>query len=480
MKYLSLSNYLYARHFSTNIMERSNLEFPPGPSSIIPGKIIRQFARDPISTLTEIADEYGDISHFKLGRQHVYLINNPDYIERVLIYDHSNFKKGPRLQTAKRVVGEGLVTSEGEFHKKQRKLIQPLFLPKKISSYGAVMTDRAVDMIEQWKDGSIVNIHTELMKVTLSIICKSVMNYDMESKQAKDFANAFSISKKYSSRLQHPMGHVLDHVPILPKVVQATAARKTLDSIVYGLISERRNKLRSQKDNTANDLLSRLIQVQDDDAGSIMTDKQLRDEIITILIAGHETTSNALTWTYYLLSQNPQVEKKVFEEVDSVLGGNSRDQYSKPSIANLPELKYVEKVFREAMRMYPPVWSMGRFVEEDYTLGRYTIPKGSSLLFSQYVMHHNSKYYDNPETFDPDRWTEKFKMHLPRFSYFPFGGGIRGCIGEPFAWQEGILLIATISRYWSMRLAQNERVKLQPGITLNPKNGIKMKLKARK
>jgi cytochrome P450 len=460
-------------------MERSNLEFPPGPSSIIPGKIIRQFARDPISTLTKIADEYGDISHFKLGRQHVYLINNPDYIERILIYDHSNFKKGQRLQTAKRVVGEGLVTSEGEFHKKQRKLIQPLFLPKKISSYGAIMTDRALGMIQQWKDGSIVNIHAELMKVTLSIICKSVMNYEMGSKQAKDFAKAFSISKKYSSRLQHPVGHVLDHVPILPKVAQASAARKTLDSIVYGLISERRKEMKAGKDIAANDLLSRLIQVQDED-GSIMSDKQLRDEIITILIAGHETTSNALTWTYYLLSQNPQAERKVFEEIDSVFIGNGQKQHLKPSVADLPKLKYVEKVFREAMRIYPPVWSMGRFVEEDYSLGIYTIPKGSSLLFSQYVMHHNSKYYNNPESFHPDRCTEEFTMHLPRFSYFPFGGGIRGCIGEPFAWQEGILLIATISSYWSTRLAPNERVKLEPGITLNPKKGIKMRLRARR
>ena len=419
-------------------------------------------------------------SHFKLGRLHVYLINNPDYIEKILIYDHSNFSKGPRLQSAKRLLGEGLVTSEGEFHKSQRKLIQPLFLPKKISSYGAIMTDRALRMIQEWKNGSVVNIHSELMKVTLSIICKSVMDYDMESKQARDFGNAFSITKKYASRLQHPLGQILDRVPILPKVAQAKGAGKTLNTIVYGLISERRKVIEkgtNDKSFSGADLLSKLIKVQADD-GSIMTDKQLRDEIITILIAGHETTSNALTWTYYLLSQNPQVERRVFEEIDSVLGGNS-EEYKQPSIADLPKLNYVEKVFREAMRLYPPVWTMGRFVQNDYTLGGYTIPKGSSLMFSQYVMHHNTKYYDNPESFDPDRWTEEFKMHLPRFSYFPFGGGIRGCVGEPFAWQEGILLIATISSYWSMRLAPNQSVKLQPGITLNPKNGIKMKLKSR-
>ncbi|MGI0045078.1 MAG: cytochrome P450, partial [Nitrososphaeraceae archaeon] len=390
------------------------------------------------------------------------------------------FSKGPRLQSAKRLLGEGLVTSEGEFHKSQRKLIQPLFLPKKISSYGTIMTDRALRMIQGWKNGSVVNIHSELMRVTLSIICKSVMDYDMESKQAKDFGNAFSITKTYASRLQHPLGQILDRVPILPKVAQAKGAGKTLNTIVYGLISERRKVIEkgtNDKSFSGDDLLSKLIKVQADD-GSTMTDKQLRDEIITILIAGHETTSNALTWTYYLLSQNPQIERKVFEEIDSLLGGNS-EEYKQPSIADLPELNYVEKVFREAMRLYPPVWTMGRFVQTDYTLGGYTIPKGSSLMFSQYVMHHNTKYYDNPESFDPDRWTDEFKMHLPRFSYFPFGGGIRGCVGEPFAWQEGILLIATISSYWSMRLAPNQSVKLQPGITLNPKNGIKMKLKSR-
>jgi cytochrome P450 len=469
--------YLNTRRINSKMVQKSS---PPGPSSHIPGKIVRSFVKDPINTLSKIAGEYGDLSHFKLGRLHVYLINNPDYIEKILIYDHSNFSKGPRLQSAKRLLGEGLVTSEGEFHKSQRKLIQPLFLPKKISSYGAIMTDRALRMIQGWKNGSVVNIHSELMKVTLSIICKSVMDYEMESKQAKDFGNAFEITKKYASRLQHPLGQILDRVPILPKVAQAKGAGKTLNTIVYGLISERRKVIEkgtNDKSFSGADLLSKLIKVQADD-GSIMTDKQLRDEIITILIAGHETTSNALTWTYYLLSQNPQIERRVFEEIDSVLGGNS-EGYKQPSIADLPKLNYVEKVFREAMRLYPPVWTMGRFVQNDYTLGGYTIPKGSSLMFSQYVMHHNTKYYDNPESFDPDRWTEEFKMHLPRFSYFPFGGGIRGCVGEPFAWQEGILLIATISSYWSMRLAPNQSVKLQPGITLNPKNGIKMKLKSR-
>jgi cytochrome P450 len=239
----------------------------------------------------------------------------------------------------------------------------------------------------------------------------------------------------------------------------------------------------------------------DDDDGdsndetSSMMDKQIRDHLITMLIAGHETTANALTWTYYLLAQHPEIEKKLFEEIDSILSTKTQTQqqnatpennarklnrsYRNVTSSDVPKLKYVEKVFREAMRLYPPVWTIGRIVEEEYKIGDYTIPKESALFMSQYVMHRNPKYYDNPEVFNPDRWTDEFKRQLPRFSYFPFGGGLRGCIGEPFAWQEGIMLITTISSYWKMNLHPDQKVKIDHGATLNPKNGIKMILEAR-
>jgi cytochrome P450 len=213
-----------------------------------------------------------------------------------------------------------------------------------------------------------------------------------------------------------------------------------------------------------------------------MTDHQIRDNVITMLIAGHETTSNAVTWTYYIISQHPEVEQKMFKEIDTVLLKNidgKKKTYRNPTIKDLPKFKYIEKIFRESMRIYPPVWSIGRLVEEDYLIDKYTIPKGSSILMSQYVMHHDSRYYDNPSEFNPDRWTDEFKRHLPRFSYFPFGGGIRGCIGESFAWQEGILLIATVSSYWKLELIPNQKIRMDPGITLNPKNGIKMKSRIR-
>ncbi|HJT85909.1 MAG TPA: cytochrome P450 [Nitrososphaeraceae archaeon] len=481
-----------------------DLNFPPGPSSIFPTNILNKFLKDPLNTLTEIANKYGEISYFKMGVQHVYLINNPDDIERILIYDHGNFKKGPRLQTAKRVLGEGLVTSEGETHRNQRKIIQPVFLPKMIASYDEIMSQFAYNMCTNWRDGSIVDIHDEMMRVTLSIICKSVMSYDIESLEADKISKSLEISKNYMKRLQHPLGQVLDHIPILPKVAQSRSAIKVLDSIVYKIISERKsmvlqsnysdnnvtkykekqnqNSVYKEKDmkSLSQDLLTRLMynttlntkQDQDKTTNNTgLSDIQLRDQIITFLIAGHETTANALTWTFYLLTQNSHVEENLFQEIKTVL----KDKKI-PSFRDIPKLKYTEKVFRESMRMYPPVWTMGRFVENPYSIGKYTIPKGSTILMSQYVMHHNSKYYDEPHIYNPDRWTEEFKQNLPRFAYFPFGGGIRGCIGESFAWQEGILLLSTVMKYWKMQLVPNQKIKLNPGITLNPKKGIKIKV----
>jgi cytochrome P450 len=459
-------------------------KFPPGPTYKMPGKLLRQFIHDPINTLSNISREFGDISYFKLGHEHVYLINNPDYIEKVLIYDHHNFKKGKRLQTAKAVLGEGLVTSEGDLHKRQRRLIQPIFHPKQIMSYINTMTDFASRIRDRWKDGDTVDVSEEMMRLTLGIICKSVLNYDLES-EAQEVGKALTTVRKYSKRLQSPIGHVLDKIPVLPAVKGAREAKKQLDSLIYQLIADRR-RWEGDSDNSKShdqDLLSRLMQAQDlvspnNNNQEKMSDKQVRDEVMTIFIAGHETTANALTWTFYLLSQNQDVERKLHDEINSVLGDSSDNSVGNriPSANDIPKLQYTEKVLRESMRLYPPVWTIGRYVENDYYVGEYTIPAGSSILMSQYVMHHNPKYYEEPEQFNPDRWTEQFKTHLPRFSYFPFGGGIRGCVGEPFAWIEGVIIIATIAQKWTMRLLPSQRIKLDPAITLRPRYGMKMKL----
>jgi cytochrome P450 len=466
-------------------------KFPPGPTHKMPGKLLRQFIHDPINTLSDIAREYGDISYFRLGREYVYLINNPYHIEKVLIYDHRNFKKGKRLQTAKAVLGEGLVTSEGEFHNRQRRLIQPIFHPKQIITYSNIMTYYATRVRDGWNDGDTVDISEEMMRLTLGIICKSVLNYDIEA-EAQEVGKALTTVRKYSKRLQSPIGHVLDKIPVLPAVRGARKAKNELDSLMYQMIADRRRQEQGNNNNgksSDNDLLSRLMQAHDPDTPNNirtlsnnneekMPDRQVRDEVMTIFIAGHETTANALTWTFYLLSQNQDVETKLHDEINSVLG-DSRDNNIEsriPSADDIPKLQYTEKVLRESMRLYPPVWTIGRHVEDDYPIGEYTIPAGSSILMSQYVMHHNPRYYEEPERFNPDRWTEEFKTHLPRFCYFPFGGGIRGCIGEPFAWMEGVLIIATIAQKWTMRLLPSQRIKLDPAITLRPKYGMKMKL----
>jgi cytochrome P450 len=473
-------------------------KYPPGPTYKMPGKLIRQFIHDPIKTLSTISQKYGDVAYFKLGpKQHVYLINNPDYIEKMLIYDHRNFKKGKRLQIAKSLLGEGLVTSEGDFHNRQRRLIQPIFHSRQVMTYGKIMTDYAIRFRDRWKNEDTIDISQEMMELTLGIICKSVLNYDVES-EAKQVGKALTTTRNYSRRLQSPIGHILDKIPILPAPRGAHKAKKELDSLVYGLISDRRHHQQESDNNHYDDLLSRLLEAQDSNlagpaphssggaqssSNGKMSDKQVRDEVMTIFIAGHETTANALTWTFYLLSQYPDVEKKLHDEIDSVLGTideNGNDVSKIPTAEDIPKLQYTEKVLRESMRLYPPVWTMGRYVENDYHVGEYTIPAGSSILMSQYVMHHDPRYYEEPEQFNPDRWTEEFKARLPRFSYFPFGGGIRGCIGEPFAWIEGTLIIATIVQKWTMRLIPDQRIKLDPAITLRPKYGMKMKLIRRK
>jgi cytochrome P450 len=440
---------------------------------------------NPIETLQGISHKYGDFSHFKLGRNHVYLINNPDYIEKVLVYDHRNFTKGKRLQLAKALLGEGLVTSEGDLHDKQRRIIQPIFHPKQIATYGKVITDYTVNLNQKWKDGDTVDILKEMMQLTLSIICKSVLNYDVES-EAEDVGKALTTCRNYSKRLQSPLGHVLSKIPILPEVKGAKKAREKLDKLVYSVIKERRKGFESNIE-SYNDLLTRLLQAQDstvenmtsanDTSGSFsrMSDMQVRDEVMTIFIAGHETTANALTWTFYLLSQNPNVEKKLLDELGSVINSDKT-----PTVDDMPKLKFTEKVLRESMRLYPPVWTIGRSVNNEYTLGKYTIPAGSTILMSQYVMHHDPRYYNEPERFDPERWSSDTRSSLPRFSYFPFGGGIRACIGEPFAWMEGILVLSTIIKQWKMRLVRGQRVELDPAITLRPKYGMKMKLERRK
>jgi len=404
--------------------------------------------------------------YFKAGPFHVYLVSDPEHIRDVLVTNNSKFMKGQGLQEMKRLLGEGLLTSEGELHKRQRRLIQPMFHHKRIHGYGDVMVERSVRMCESWKDGQTLDVHQQMMRLTLSIVAKTLFDTDIEDRDANRVAEALATSLGLFDRVTSPLFQLFMRVPASPVMRRFQRAKETLDEIVYGMIRERR------KTGDRGDLLSTLLLAQED-GGEQMNDLQVRDEAITIFLAGHETTANALTWTWYLLSQHPEVQAKLHEELDTVLGDRP------PTVADLENLPYTQRVLSEAMRLYPPAWILGRRALADHEIDGYRIPEGSIVVAAQYLVHHDSRWFPDPYRFDPDRWLPEQAASRPKFSYFPFGGGQRLCIGEPFAWMEGELLLATLAQRWTPRLVRGHPVELSPVVTLRPKHGMKMTVHAR-
>lgn len=420
------------------------------------------YRRGPLPFFQSLADRYGDISYFRLGPQPAFFFNHPDYIKEILVTNHQNFMKGLALQRAKRLLGEGLLTSEAEFHRRQRRLAQPAFHRSRIASYANVMTAYASQTSQSWQDGDTLDISEEMMRLTLGIVGKTLFDADVVS-DAHEVGEAMTVVMDLFNTITVPFFDLLQKLP-LPQFRRFDNAKLKLDAIIYRLIEDRR---RSGQDR--GDLLSMLLLAQDSEGdGGQMTDLQLRDELMTIFLAGHETTANALTWTWYLLSQNPEVETKLHEEIDEVLAGRL------PVFEDVGQLRYTEMVLAESMRLYPPAWAIGRMALNDLEIGGYVVPKKSLVLMSQYVMHHDPRYFPEPGRFDPERWSPEARETRPQFSYFPFGGGPRRCIGEGFAWMEGILLIACLAREWQMRLVPNHPVELKPVITLRPKHGMRM------
>lgn len=440
---------------------------PPGPRRIIPLSGLLAYRKGPLPFFQNLAAQYGDISYFRLGPQEAFFLNHPDYIKDVLVTNHHNFHKGLALQRAKRLLGEGLLTSEGEFHRRQRRLAQPAFHRARIASYAGVMTAYATETRERWRDGAALDMSEEMMRLTLGIVGKTLFDADVVS-DAQQVGEAMTVVMDLFNIITIPFFELLQKLP-LPQLRRFDNAKARLDAIIFRLIEERR---RSGADR--GDLLSMLLLAQDTEGdGGAMTDEQLRDEVMTIFLAGHETTANALTWTWYLLSQNPEAEAKLHAEIDRVLEGRL------PTFEDVAQLKYTEMVLAESMRLYPPAWAIGRLAMNESEIGSYVVPKKSLVLMSQYVMHRDPRYFPEPLRFDPDRWTAEARESRPQFSYFPFGGGPRRCIGEGFAWMEGILLIATLAQQWQMRLVANHPVALKPVITLRPKYGMRMMLTRR-
>jgi cytochrome P450 len=425
------------------------------------------FRRDPLGFLVRTARDYsGEVVPFKQGPRRVFLVKHPDLVKDVLVTRQHDFSKSRALQWAKLFLGEGLLTSEGEFHTRQRRLAQPAFHRQRIGAYGADMVRRTVEARDRWTPGEVLDVDVEMMRLTLAIVSSSLFGKDVAASAGEireDLATIISLFPRFSL----PLFGLIQKLP-LPSNARFDRAVARLDRLVHRLIAERR-----AGGGDSGDLLSMLLHAQDEEGdGGGMSDRQLRDEVVTLLLAGHETTSNALTWTWYLLSQNEEAESRWREELRSVLGDRP------PAFEDLPALRYTEMVMAESMRLFPPAWGIGRRALRDTSLGGFLIPKGSVLALPPYVIHRDERFWPDPLRFDPERFTAEARAARPKFAYFPFGGGARNCIGESFAWMEGVLLLATIGQRWRLRLAAGHPVEPQALITLRPRYGMKMVVEA--
>jgi cytochrome P450 len=428
--------------------------------------MLLEFARRRLPFMIESAKKYGDIVFFKVGNERIYLFNHPDLIRDVLVTNQKNFIKSRALVRAKRVLGEGLLTSEGEFHLRQRRLAQPAFHRDRISAYGRSMVEYADRVRSRWTEGQSLDVHDEMMKLTLAIVAKTLFSADVEN-EAAEIGEALTTAFAAFNLGILPFSELLEMLP-LPYIKRFEAARARLDATIYRIIDERRATGEDK-----GDLLSMLLLAQDTEGdGGGMTDTQIRDESMTIFLAGHETTANALSWTWYLLSQHPEIEARFQLEI-----GALGDRLPQPD--DLPRLPYTRMILAESMRQYPPAWAVGRRAINDFDAGGYTIPARSMVLMSQFIMHRDPRFHPDPERFDPERWRPEIAATRPKFSYFPFGGGTRICIGEQFAWMEGILILATIAQRWKLRYLGTSPPALEPRITLRPEGSLQMKAERR-
>ena len=442
--------------------------YPPGPESRFPAQLFHfRPPTDPLAFLSSIARKYGDIAHYRAGGQHVVLLSDPELIREVLAADSRTFVKSRVMQRTKVLLGEGLLTSEGEFHMRQRRLMQPAFHRQRIAVYARSMVELAAQACERWKDDAIVDVHHEMMRLTLAIVGRTLFSVDVEN-EAADLGAAITALLNLFPFIVLPFSEWLEKLPVGPSRKAARAVQR-LDASIYRIIEARR-----AQGAVDGDLLSLLLQKDGVEVdGGCMGDRQVRDECMTVFVAGHETTAVALTWTWYLLSQNPEIEARLHNEIDSVLDGRL------PTFDDLPQLRYAEMVLAESMRLYPPAWTVARMTLASYRIGKYLLPPRTLLMMSQWIMHRDARYFPDPDRFDPERWTPEARSSRPKFSYFPFGGGPRQCVGEGFAWTEGVLLLVALAQHWTMRLVPGHPVEPQPRLTLRPKYGMKMVLKKR-
>jgi cytochrome P450 len=432
----------------------------PNPIATSPSSLLYAMRRDPLEFFTTLARDYGDIVRFRLGdHEHdLFLVNHPDYIRDVLVTQDRNFTKWFAVERIKEILGEGLFVSEGEFHRRQRRLSQPAFHGERIAGYAEQMVSLAVRLRDSWKDGAILDVSRGMNWLAMMIVGSTLFGANVESD---------------AEQISYALDEILEQFErsILPRADREDFenALGRIDDAVYRIIQARRSTNEDR-----GDLLSMLLLAQDAEGdGGRMSDLQLRDEAMTIFLAGHETSANAMAWTWYLLSQHPEVEKQFHEEIDRHLRGRQ------PRMGDVMELSLTGRIFSEALRLYPPLWAVGRRAMVECKIGSYTIPRGSVVIISAFVTQRDPRWFPEPLRFDPERWQPAAKLKRPKFSYFPFSAGSRSCLGEVFASTEGVLCLATIAQTWKFRLAPGATIAMQPQLTLRARNGIKMRVERR-
>lgn len=426
-----------------------------------------EFNRDTFGFIERCRRDYGDVVRMRFLYLTAHFLYNPDDIEYVLVTNAKNFIKSRSLRTPffQRLVGNGLLTSEGEEWKRQRRLAQPAFHRQRISAYADVMVDYAGRMVAAWHEGEERDIHRDMMRLTLEIVVKTLFNTDVSEEADKVGQVLSQIAKPFAS--QATVKWILDNRLPTSTHRRFNRGAREIDEIVYRLIAERRSSGSDE-----GDLLSMLLAAHDED-GSQMNDKQLRDEVMTLFLAGHETTALTLSWAWYLLAQNPAAEKKFHAELDEVLGGRP------PTVADLARLKYTETIAKESMRLYPPAYALGREAIEECEIGGYRVPARAQVFMFQWATQRDPRFFTEPDGFCPERWTEEFSNSLPKYAYFPFGGGPRACIGNYFAMMEIVMLLATIGQRFRFSLLPNHEVSLMPAMSLRPVNGIQIAVEKR-
>lgn len=431
---------------------------PPGPKGTLIGGNARQFFHRRLDFFRDVAAEFGDLATFRFGPRRIFLASHPDLIEQVLVTDAKHYIKHFGARMYKPVLGNGLVTSEGDFWLRQRRLSQPAFLKQRVQSYAPLMGELTERMLASWRPGTAVDIHFEFSTLTSVIALKTLFDLDDPGDRERFTDTLRSAFNVMSNRFRNPF-----RLPAwfpTPANLKLKKAVAELNAVVDGFIAQGR-----ARGGNGTDLLSRLLNAQDAD-GTRMTDRQLREEAMTLYLAGHETTALTLSWSWYLLSQYPEVEEKLVAEWKAVLNGRT------PTADDVAHLPYTEAVITEAMRVYPPVYLIGREATTDLELGGYRVKKGYTVFMSQWVSHKDPRYFPEPDSFRPERWEDGLAKRIPKYAYYPFGGGPRVCIGNTFALMEAALILAAVGQRYRFTLNSDAVIDVNPQITLLPKHGV--------